>query len=564
MTGMESLPGISIAIVFLVVPSLIFGADRSINSNSNGAISSHPIVIVSNNHNNHPPPPAVNSPTGSSTHYESLLNESSYLTDSEVALATEYTTNNPNNNILGNNINNVYYPGNTGPILSLDDSILAALNNQSNTLSLNPSDPYSSLYFSENGPQYTPTAGNANRDRQSNSIVIVNTTTVNPLPTLVRPPDILSLPPRSLQSSSNDRVLNERNVINDRVSNDRVHPSINPDRQSSNNSSASSSTSPEQVNLHYSESSDGKPRWIDYRTRPPPAFPPRVPGIHGIPSGFRNPLSSLSSSPMSSSSPGSAPGSSPQLPSAGPQVSASLTPAVVTTASPFSQNGHSNPQLVHAFGPSSSNPVGFAGAVPPVPGPSFPASNANQDRRRPMPNITRVERELFLFCWKTGSQCKGNYSIYPFIQQTLQPSVPMTTWRSRFITMELSPDSFTLLDMFMILTASMSTGQEGITTNFSSDWINVGLLADKRCTIQKDLERSGWVFLIISSQQTTYFLSDITRDEIKWCGTLCPFSTIRWSKKSGMNTTASLVSMAVTFGRRSPSLPSMSSEYTHF
>jgi hypothetical protein len=31
-----------------------------------------------------------------------------------------------------------------------------------------------------------------------------------------------------------------------------------------------------------------------------------------------------------------------------------------------------------------------------------------------------------------------------------------------------------------------------------------------------------------------------------------------------MNTTASLVSMAVTFGRRSPSLPSMSSEYTHF
>lgn len=95
------------------------------------------------------------------------------------------------------------------------------------------------------------------------------------------------------------------------------------------------------------------PRWVDYRSRPSPAFPPRVPSVHGIPSGFRNPA---------------------------------VTPPYGMHASA------SAPQHPHAFGPSSSNPVGFAGSVPAAPA-SFPASNANQDRRRPSANLTRVERE---------------------------------------------------------------------------------------------------------------------------------------------------------------------------
>ena len=106
--------------------------------------------------------------------------------------------------------------------------------------------------------------------------------------------------------------------------------------------------------LHTSSGPDHRPRWVDYRSRPSPAFPPRVPGIHGIPSGFRNPVPAV-------------------------------TPAY------GAQTVH-NPQLVHSFGGSSTNPVGFAGSVPPAPA-SFPASNANQDRRRPTMNITRVERK---------------------------------------------------------------------------------------------------------------------------------------------------------------------------
>lgn len=107
--------------------------------------------------------------------------------------------------------------------------------------------------------------------------------------------------------------------------------------------------------LHPPSGPEGhRPRWVDYRSRPSPALPPRVPGVHGIPSGFRNPVPAV-------------------------------TPAY------GAQTVH-NPQLVHSFGGSSTNPVGFAGSVPPAPS-SFPASNANQDRRRPTMNITRVERK---------------------------------------------------------------------------------------------------------------------------------------------------------------------------
>jgi hypothetical protein len=125
----------------------------------------------------------------------------------------------------------------------------------------------------------------------------------------------------------------------------------------------SSATTPDSLTT---AGSDHKLRWIDYRTRPSPAFPPRVPSMAGIPSGFRNPPSST---PL-------------------PPVPVASIPAF---PSPIS-NPHVNPQLVHGFGPSSTNPVGFAGSVPQQPA-SFPASNVNQDRKRPMPNITRVERE---------------------------------------------------------------------------------------------------------------------------------------------------------------------------
>lgn len=130
---------------------------------------------------------------------------------------------------------------------------------------------------------------------------------------------------------------------------------------SSSNQLATVSPLPSTSSYNVTESGPHSPgpRWVDYRSRPSPALPPRIPGIPGIPSGFRNPAP-------------------PVTPS---YTSGSRKPEVVQ-----------NPQLVHSFGPSSTNPVGFAGSFPPEAA-SFPASNANQDKRRPIMNITRVERK---------------------------------------------------------------------------------------------------------------------------------------------------------------------------
>ena len=359
------------------------------NNNINGAISAHPIVIVSNNHNNHAPvhPALVNS-----NHFDALLNSSDgaavYLTDSEDSLdnipSGEYTTNNPN--MISppgpsSMIPGAFYPGNSGSILSLDESILA---------SMNQSDPYSGLYFtgeSVPSPQYNPVpAASSNShsivgitDRMFNNM---NTTTPNPLLSLARPPDSAHpIPSPTVSSGSSPNSFPSRAP---------AASSAEHTKHTNTSQEPSGHISNQHPNIQYPNANNngdgGKPRWIDYRTRPPPAFPPRVPGVHGIPSGFRNPPSSSSSNSLSSLL-----SASSSLSSMG--ATTSLSPATVTTVSPFSSNGHINPQVVHAFGPSSSNPVGFAGSVPPVPGPSFPASNANQDRRRPMPNITRVERE---------------------------------------------------------------------------------------------------------------------------------------------------------------------------
>lgn len=93
------------------------------------------------------------------------------------------------------------------------------------------------------------------------------------------------------------------------------------------------------------------PRWVDFRNRPAP--PPRQPPIHGIPSGFRNPLS----------------------------TSTYPSPPIIPQA-----------PLIHtpSFGGSSTNPVGFAGSVPSSISSSF--LNGNGMARKPYINLTRVER----------------------------------------------------------------------------------------------------------------------------------------------------------------------------
>jgi len=85
-------------------------------------------------------------------------------------------------------------------------------------------------------------------------------------------------------------------------------------------------------------------RWIDYRNRP--AYPPRVPPLPGIPSGFRNP----------------------------------------TTTRPPPKQLPSAPAHNPGFGGSSSNPVGFAGSIA--------SSLGNGVSRRPLSNLTRVERKF--------------------------------------------------------------------------------------------------------------------------------------------------------------------------
>lgn len=101
-----------------------------------------------------------------------------------------------------------------------------------------------------------------------------------------------------------------------------------------------------------STSSNGETRlrWVDFR-RHQQAFPPRMPQVPGIPSGFRNPMA------------------------------ATITPPLPT--SPMY-----NPGAHHSFfGGSSSNPVGFGGSV----------NMEEETFKTPNPtrrfNITRVERK---------------------------------------------------------------------------------------------------------------------------------------------------------------------------
>lgn len=303
------------------------------------AASSHPIVIVNNNHNNHSP---VNTVGVVANHF--ILNGSELIPadgDMDTMSVLEFTTGREG----------ILLPAN---VLTLDEPI-----NSSSS-----GDPFvAGLYFP--GDQQVAMTVNLNGN---NIHHISNSTTPSSLqPSPVPKPYDFASPspsPAYLGPGSGGGVApgpaygtpaptrNERNATASSVDNLTPSPS-------------------QQITTI---GSDGKLRWIDYRgSRPPPAFPPRVPGVHGIPSGFRNP----------------------------PQTSAppSTTPS-------YGAGSLSSPQMVHNFGPSSSNPVGFAGSVPAVPS-SFPASNVNQDtRRRPMPNITRVEREY------PAAKKKGFYSSY--------------------------------------------------------------------------------------------------------------------------------------------------------
>lgn len=269
------------------------------------ALTNSPIVIVNNNHNNHPVGSLLNTPHFIFNNVSSSDGSGEPNPDPGPNYDAELTTPVlPAASSAGN--------PNTGSILTLDEPV--------NASSL--ADPFSALFFTD---QQIPVHLMQGSSGSSSG----NTTTAPLLPTHSPP----------IRLSHHYATLLK-------------------------NSSSSSTTTTDPVSA---AGSDHKLRWIDYRSRPSPAFPPRVPGMVGIPSGFRNPPSSTPIPPP--------PSAIPSYPS----------PSVVS-------NPHVNPQLVHGFGPSSTNPVGFAGSVPPAPA-SFPASNVNQDRKRPMPNITRVERE---------------------------------------------------------------------------------------------------------------------------------------------------------------------------
>lgn len=282
---------------------------------------------------------------------------------------------------------------NTGSILSLDeDSGLSVSSSNSSAISSNNNnnDPFSSLFFT---------------DSQIPVIIL-------PAPAAVASGGSVG---GSQYNSNSNNNNNKTSGTTGATSASPMRPAFPVHYATLFKNSSSSSPLPTSMSLSSSSEplgaagSEQKPRWIDYRSRPSPAFPPRVPGqLQGIPSGFRNPPSStpivpsiaspinslLASSPASSSSPSSS-------------SSSHLNPFT-------SSNPHVNPQLVHGFGPSSTNPVGFAGSVPPAPA-SFPASNANQDRKRPaMPNITRVEREYHYPCPSCSREIQIIY-LFPLI-----------------------------------------------------------------------------------------------------------------------------------------------------
>lgn len=279
-----------------------------VESDAIGANS--PIVIVNNNHNNQPVGTLLNTP-----HFifNNVSGGSDGLMDGNLDSGPPF-----------DELTTPVIPAgsNSGSITSLDE--------QMNGSSASSSDPFSSLFFTD-------------------PVLLLHNGAIN-----------------NMMSSSN----NNNGTATTGSSQQQVIPTPGPPPlrhlpahyatllKNSNASTSSSTSDPLSA-----AGSDHKLRWIDYRNRPAPAFPPRIPGLSGIPSGFRNPPSTTA------------------------------LPAVQSAIPSFPPNPHSNPQLVHGFGPSSTNPVGFAGSVPAAPA-SFPASNVNQDRKRPMPNITRVERKF--------------------------------------------------------------------------------------------------------------------------------------------------------------------------
>lgn len=246
----------------------------------------------------------------------------------------------------------------TGPSSS---SETVADGNPDELLSINTTDASPSLFYSassaENGTYLTPLTGN------NNSVVV----TVN--------------------TSSSTGGYGYR--LNSSVSNSSPSPTYLTSLNSSNQV-------PGGIEHRF--------RWIDNRNRPAP--PPRQPPLHGIPSGFRNPVSS----------------------------STYPSPVMVPQA-----------PLIHtpSFGGSSINPVGFAGSVPSSVSSSF-YPNSNGMARKPNINLTRVERKdsslgsLTAQCLRNQSPLQANHAL-DWINnwiclslvstQTSLRNVPTTTWR---------------------------------------------------------------------------------------------------------------------------------------
>lgn len=115
-----------------------------------------------------------------------------------------------------------------------------------------------------------------------------------------------------------------------------------------NNLSASATTtvSPSLPDTLVASGSENRLRWVDFRR--PQSYPPRMPSLQGIPSGFRNPL----------------------------------------VNNPVFNPGM--PQHFTGFGGSSTQPVGFGGSV--VMSNHYGPPQASSVRR-PSINITRVDRK---------------------------------------------------------------------------------------------------------------------------------------------------------------------------
>lgn len=183
-------------------------------------------------------------------------------------------------------------------------------------------------------------------------------------------PEVESLPPLSASSNFSSKVPvsmfnHSTTTTTTTITPSNYSPSstlIPPSSSASNStqftSATSSSSTSTTTDSIQAAASEHRLRWIDYRNRP--AYPPRVPPVPGIPSGFRNPVTPTYLSPSGASIP----------------------------QSPLY---HSPP-----FGGSSTNPVGFTGSAPASgasSGPSFLSSSSNGLSRKPNLNLTRVERK---------------------------------------------------------------------------------------------------------------------------------------------------------------------------